>query len=122
MAQPFTIPYRPLLGDDAPRPYLIMHVTGTNGRSGPVVGLVDSGADVTTFPLPYASLMGYTSETLSETHTKHAAGTATAYLAKQPSTMIVPRFRLRLSASNRCSSMVPNWSFGDDETSWRGST
>jgi hypothetical protein len=90
VAQPFRIDYRPFVAGDAPRPYLIMVVTGANGRSGPVMGLVDSGADTTSFPFGYASLMGYSTTTLTEETFLQAAGTGSAYRALAPSSAHVP--------------------------------
>lgn len=89
-AQPFVIPYRTIVTGDRPRPYLVMHVTGINGQNGPIVGIVDSGADTTTLPFGYVSLMGYTSATLTQETITQAAGTAMAYRALQPSTAVVP--------------------------------
>ncbi|MDQ1426296.1 MAG: hypothetical protein QOD72_3794 [Acidimicrobiaceae bacterium] len=86
----FTIPYRAIVQGDRPRPYLVMMVEGINGQSGPVIGIADSGADVTSLPMDYASLMGYTPQTLSPQTMAHAAGTATAYLATEPATIFVP--------------------------------
>lgn len=54
------------------------------------MGLVDPGADTTSFPLGYASLMGYTPQMLIPQTTMQVAGTTTTFLAQQPSTMYVP--------------------------------
>jgi hypothetical protein len=67
-----------------------MNVTGINGRSGPVPGIVDSGADTTSFPIEYAQLMGYTPATLETETFSQAAGTASGYRATLPCTAVVP--------------------------------
>jgi hypothetical protein len=67
-----------------------MHVMGVNGKSGPVVGLVDSGADRTSLPIGYASLMGNTPQTLRTQPTMGVSGTTSALLATAPSMMVVP--------------------------------
>jgi hypothetical protein len=66
------------------RPYLALHLTGINGASGAVVGLLDSGADVTSLPLGYASLMGYRPETLTSMIIGTAGAPAQAHRANQP--------------------------------------
>lgn len=88
--QSFLIPYRTLGQDPQRRPYLVMEVTGINGRSGPVLGLVDTGADTTSFPAAYAVLMGYDPTTLTAQTIGQAAGSAQALLATVPSHMKVP--------------------------------
>jgi hypothetical protein len=67
-----------------------MHVTGPNGESGGVIGIVDSGADRTSMPFGYASLMGYTAATLKSQTIQHAAGTAMSHRALEPAVMYVP--------------------------------
>ena len=54
----YTLPYRDVLGHGH-RPYLALQITGVNGRSGAVWGLVDSGADSSCLPLDFARLMDY---------------------------------------------------------------
>ena len=72
------------------RPYLVLHLTGINGAHGDVVGLIDSGADITQLPMGFASLMGYTAAEL-EPLTVGTAGNPTSVLrAKQACTGIVP--------------------------------
>src|SRR5438132_9779777 len=85
MAQPFAVPYRALQAGDQPRPYLVLELTGINGTSGRVPGIVDTGADGTSLPLGYASLMGYTPATLTLETFGQADGTAQGYRAQQPS-------------------------------------
>jgi hypothetical protein len=66
-----------------------MQVTGINGQSGAVIGLVDSGADTTSFPLGYASLMGYSAATLTQQPSVGVAGATNSYLATVPCSMFV---------------------------------
>jgi len=54
----YTLAYSDAFGNGV-RPYLALTVTGINGRSGRIVGLIDSGADKTSLPMGYAGLMGY---------------------------------------------------------------
>jgi hypothetical protein len=65
-------------------------LTGLNGRSGNVLGLVDSGADTTSLPFGYASLMGYSAATLTKEDCGQVVGTATAYRATHACKAIVP--------------------------------
>lgn len=90
MAEPFTIPYRSFVDGDPPRPYLVATMTGVNGASGTVAGIVDSGADTTSLPFDYAALLGYTGDTLSEETFLQAGGTGTAYLATVACSSYVP--------------------------------
>lgn len=66
-----------------------MNVTGINGRDGNVLGLIDSGADKTCFPLAYASLMGYAPTDLDQVVSTGIGGATVTHVAKQPSTMFV---------------------------------
>ena len=82
------------------RPYLVLHVTGPSGASGPIIGIVDSGADSTCLPFGYASLMGYGPGDLEHHPGMSAAGTMDTWLAKKPATAIVqglqqPVFEIR---------------------------
>lgn len=63
MTSPLVVAYRDL-GFGAARPYLVLSVTGVNGQTGLVAGLIDSGADNTVLPAGYAPLMGYTGDSL----------------------------------------------------------
>lgn len=90
MAQPFSIAYRALVPGDIPRPILGMQVTGINGRSGIIFGIVDSGADTSAFPFGYASLMGYTAQTLTPETYQQVGGTGTAFRALTASQAVVP--------------------------------
>lgn len=58
-----TLPYRDVFSNGA-RPYLALHVPGLNGAAGDIPGLIDSGADKTSLPSGFASLMGYTAAEL----------------------------------------------------------
>lgn len=64
------------------RPYLYMIVGGLNGRNGPVLGIVDSGADMTCFPDGYAPLMGFSDEDLEPLSANQAGGETTFRRAK----------------------------------------
>jgi hypothetical protein len=77
------IKYRPG-PDNQLRPYLWLHLTGLNGRSGDVVGLIDTGADRTSLPADYASLMGYAAGDLQPVQVSQVQGTTNAWLAKRP--------------------------------------
>lgn len=86
----WTIAYRDALNRGV-KPYLFLHLVGLNGRDGPVLGLVDSGADLTSMSLGYAPLMGYTAETLNPMDVGCANGsTTTAYRALKPVNATVP--------------------------------
>jgi hypothetical protein len=89
LATTYVLPYRALVAGDPLRLYLAMNVTGINGQSGAVMGLVDSGADGTAFPLGYASLMGYSAATLSQQTCVGVGGAATTYVATVPCSMFV---------------------------------
>ena len=90
MAQPFFIGYRDFGQAGGPRPYLVMHLHGINGKSGPVWGLIDSGADRTSLPWEFAALMGYEPEDLQREPCVQAGGTTFAYMATKPCTAVVP--------------------------------
>jgi len=90
MASPFVIPYKRITPGDMARPYLWMRVTGVNGQTRPVVGLVDSGADTTAFPLPFAAVLGYTPATLVSENSGTASGAAASFRATQLSSIFVP--------------------------------
>lgn len=90
MPQTFSIPYKSFPAGAAARPYLYMTVTGINGKSGLVVGIVDSGADTTSLPYEYATLMGYTTASLAPETFIQVGGTAGAQRATAPSKAVVP--------------------------------
>jgi hypothetical protein len=66
-----------------------LDVTGINGKSGPVLGIVDSGADTSSFPYEYATLLGYTAATLKDEDFIQAGGGGKASRATVPSTALV---------------------------------
>jgi hypothetical protein len=85
----YVLPYRNAFGNGF-RPYLGLHVTGPNGQSGPIVGLVDSGADKTSLPAGFATLMGYTGQDLEPDTMGVADGTTTpVWNAKKPASAYV---------------------------------
>jgi hypothetical protein len=67
-----------------------MNVTGINGRSGLVPGIVDTGADTSSFPFDYAQLMGYTTATLVPETFAQAGGSGNGYRATQACSAVVP--------------------------------
>jgi hypothetical protein len=71
------------------RPYVVLQLTGLNGRGGPVIGLIDSGADMTQLPIGYASLMGYGADQLEQITIGTAGSAAEAFRAKVPCTAVV---------------------------------
>ncbi len=77
------LPYTDPFGNGT-RPYLALHVTGINGTSGRIVGLLDTGADTTLLPLGYASLMGYGPQTLTAATVGTAGAPADAHRADVP--------------------------------------
>lgn len=83
--QQFTIPYRALPGDHEARPYLVLQVTGPNGRHGAIYGVVDSRADQTCLPLRFTALMGYTVEDMRRDHGMSASGPMEMWVAEKPS-------------------------------------
>ncbi len=58
------------------RPYLAFRVTGPNGQSGPITGLLDSGADTTALPAGFAALMGYKTDQLKRVEVGTANGSS----------------------------------------------
>jgi hypothetical protein len=95
----WTIPYRSAEPGAPERPNLWLHLTGPNGRSGNVLGIVDSGADHTSLPLGYASLMGYTGANLERQMATTAGGETPVFVAQAAVAAYVvglpdPRFQL----------------------------
>jgi len=80
-----TLPYRALFGDPIERPYLRLWLTGINGAAGDVWGIVDSGADTTSLPVDFASLMGYDGTTPTRKDGLGAGGTIDTWIAQEPS-------------------------------------
>lgn len=83
--QQFTIPYRRLPGDSEARPYLVLQVTGPNGRGGPIYGVVDSGADQTCLPFRFTALMGYTVGNMRREQGMSASGPMGMWVAEDAS-------------------------------------
>lgn len=89
MADSLTVAYRDF-GLGGSRPYLVLDVTGINGKSGRVLGLLDSGADRTVLPVGYAPLMGYTGADLDTTQGTQVGGSLTLRNAKTPAQAYIP--------------------------------
>lgn len=79
VALPYTNPF-----GNGLRPYLVLNLTGLTGTSGPIVGLLDSGADNTALPTGYAALMGYQAPQLERIEVGTAKGSGYAWQAKDP--------------------------------------
>lgn len=80
----WTLNYRAVVPGGIERPLLALHVTGLNGASGDIIGIVDSGADVTSLPLDYASLMGYGPADLRAESVEGVGGATSAFHATRP--------------------------------------
>jgi hypothetical protein len=80
----WSLAYRAAFPGAPIRPNLTLHLTGPNGRSGEVTGVVDSGADQTSLPLGYASLMGYTGANLATDTAATAGGSTAVFVAQEP--------------------------------------
>jgi hypothetical protein len=89
LPQPYSIAYRDI-GQGGVRPYLVMNVTGINGSMGPVWGIVDSGADRTSMPFGFATLMGYGTADLTSQQGTGAGGAINTYASHAPSSAVVP--------------------------------
>lgn len=72
------------------RPYLVLTLTGVNGASGNVIGLLDTGADTTALPQGYAPLMGYQAAELERIPVGTAAGGTFAWKATVPCSAALP--------------------------------
>ncbi len=59
-------------------------MTGINGASGNVTGLIDTGADITQLPVGFASLMGYDASTLESIPIGTAGAVTQVLRAKKP--------------------------------------
>ncbi len=94
-----TFPYRNEFGTGA-RPYVAVRVTGLNGSTRLISGLIDSGADRTSLPMAFTSAMGYGSDTLRAAKLRVADGSDVAvWTAKVPVEAYVagrPDLRLEL--------------------------
>jgi hypothetical protein len=89
MADPIVFAYRQL-GLGGARPYLTLHVTGIEGRSGLIPGIVDSGADNTVLPADYAPLMGYSSADMISVQGTQVGGIVILRQATKSSKAFVP--------------------------------
>lgn len=89
MSDRLVVAYRDL-GLGGSRPYLVLHITGLNGRGGLIPGLIDSGADSTVLPAGYASLMGYAAADLRTQPGTQVGGSVTLRIATRPSSAYVP--------------------------------
>lgn len=85
-----TVPYRTLPTNGLPRPYLGLIVTGLDGKSEVIFGLLDSGADRTCFPWGYAALLGYSQTTLELQQITQVQGTIDVYSATELAAAVVP--------------------------------
>ncbi len=83
-----TLPYSNPFGTGS-RPYLALTLTGVNSTSHSIVGLLDTGADITALPVGHAALMGYGLELLEQTTIGTADGPGVAFRAMRQSTAIV---------------------------------
>jgi hypothetical protein len=97
------------------RPYLVLALTGINGASGSVVGLLDTGADTTALPEGYAALMGYQPAQLARVEVGTAGGLENGWRAKTPCSASVvgaPELSLELTPTF-IKSATPLWGRGD---------
>jgi len=65
-------------------------LTGVNGTSSTVVGLLDTGADTTALPVAHARFLGYELDLLQQTTIGTADGPGVAFRATRPSIAVVP--------------------------------
>jgi len=115
MAAPFVVAYRDL-GFGGARPYLIVHVSGIDGRSGLIAGLIDSGADNTVLPAGYAPLMGYTAADLVAVQGTQVGGSVTLRNATKPSKAFIPEIPSKVFDIHPCfveGCQTPLWGRAD---------
>jgi len=79
-----TLPYLAEYAGGPRRPYLWLEIRGPSGVGGPVLGLVDTGADVSVLPLGYAALMGMTPKDLEPFEIHGIGGQVDTYRPKIP--------------------------------------
>ena len=79
MSESINVGYRHL-PDNVLRPYLFVNITGPNGISRSVLGIVDSGADQSCFPLGFITEFGYDLGDLTEQEMTQAGGTTKSYI------------------------------------------
>lgn len=58
-----------------------------------IPGLIDTGADTSILPFGYASLLGYTTDSLRPSEAQQVQGIAEVYEATEPSTAWIPGAR-----------------------------
>ena len=109
----YTDPFQAGIG----KPYLVLHLTGINGASGHVTGLVDSGADITQLPVGYASLMGYDATTLQPMTVGTAGSPAQVVRATKPCKAYVPGLQGLTVDFLPVSAAAPTF-YGAVQTSW----
>lgn len=67
-----------------PRPYLWLQLQGPNGKGGPALGLVDTGADMSVLPLGYAPLLGLGPKDLEPLEIHGVGGQVDTYRPREP--------------------------------------
>jgi hypothetical protein len=93
--QRLVVPYRrfDVVGQSDPlRPLLACAFTGPNGVTQALFGIVDTGADFTSLPVPYAQTFGYDSSNLKDEPMVGANGAGITQVAQVPSRVSVPDF------------------------------
>ena len=80
MTESINVGYRSL-ADNVLRPYLVLDVTGPNGITRRIIGIVDSGADRSCFPKGFITEFGYDPTGLTAQVMTQAGGTTTSYVA-----------------------------------------
>jgi hypothetical protein len=94
------------------RPYLVLHVTGINGASGLIPGLLDTGADSTVLPAGYAPLMGYTASDLETKQGTQVGGSVTLKTRKHHAEHTSLRFQIWSSTYDHALSRGARMPFG----------
>jgi hypothetical protein len=84
MPEPYQVAYRSFVDSDVPRPLLEITITGPNEEPQVLKGIVDSGADSSSFPHAWASVLGYSGKTLKSEHYMQASGPGVAHRAIEP--------------------------------------
>lgn len=79
-----TLPYLEEFPGGPRRPYLWLEFEGPSGARGPVLGLVDTGADISVLPLGYAALMGFRAEDLDLFEIHGVGGQVDTYRPRDP--------------------------------------
>jgi hypothetical protein len=68
------------------RPYLWLQVTGPNGVSLPIRGVIDTGADNSILPVDYMRVLGYSPTTLRPASVQQVEGSCDGHEACAPCT------------------------------------